>query len=237
MRTITQSIGLLWHALFLDRQAYATLRDEESPVSRGLIILLILGLAIALAGIIGTTLEWATSPSLNDLKDAIWELNQQAPWWENIESEPQALAMFEQIWNQIWDFMGLVIPSPVSSLSGLITKPLNLIVSWLIFGLLAHLFARLLGGSGKLDQTLGALALASAPQLLLLLTTLPYIVIAGIGTWTLICRYMAVRVTHNLSWTRTLWAVFLPVIVLGFLVFLVAMITGVVAGTLIAGGL
>lgn len=237
MQTITQSFGLLWHALFLDNRAYETLRDDKSPVKRGLVILVILGLALALAGIIGTTLEWATSPSLADLKDTIWELNQQAPWWGEIESEPQAMEMFEQIWDQVWLTMGFVFPTPLSSLSGLISKPLNLIIGWLIFGLLAHLFARALGGTANLDQTLGVLALAAAPQMLLLLTTLPYITIAGITTWTLVCRYMAIRVTHNLSWSRTLWVVLLPKIVLVLLAVILAIIFGMIAGALIAGGL
>jgi hypothetical protein len=144
--------------------------------------------------------------------------------------------MFEQIWDQIWQVMGFMIPSPASSLSGLILKPIGLIISWLIFGFLAHLFARMLGGSASLSQTLGATSLAAAPQLLVLLTALPFVVVAGIGTWTLLCRYMAIRVTHDLSWARSLWSVILPPILLGFLTFLLAMLLGIGLAPLIAGG-
>jgi len=236
MQTISQSFGLLWNALFLESQAYAAMRDNKSPIKKGLIILIILGLALALAGIIGTTLEWASSPSLDAIRETIWEKYQQSPWWQFIEAEPQALQMFEQRWDQIWQFMGYVIPTPVSSLSGLILKPLGLIISWLIFGLLAHLFARMLGGSATLSQTLGATSLAAAPQLLGLLTALPFVVIAGIGTWTLLCRYMAIRVTHELSWARSLWSVILPPILLGFLAFLLATLFGIALVPIIAGG-
>jgi hypothetical protein len=236
MQTISQSFGLLWRALFLESQAYAAMRDNKSPIKKGLIILIILGLALALAGIIGTTLEWASSPSLDAIRETIWEKYQQSPWWQFVEAEPQALQMFEQIWDQIWQFMGFVIPTPVSSFSGLILKPLGLIISWLIFGLLAHLFARMLGGSATLGQTLGATSLAAAPQLLMLLTALPFFVIAGIGTWTLLCRYMAIRVTHDISWARAMWSVLLPPILLGFLAFLLGMLLGIGLGPLIAGG-
>jgi hypothetical protein len=236
MQTITQSFGLLWNALFLDDQAYATMRDNKNPVRKGLVILIILGLAIALAGIIGTTLEWASGPSMDAIRETVWELYQQSPWWQFMEVEPEALEMFTQVWDQMWQIMGYVIPTPVSSLSALIFKPLGLIIAWLIFGLLAHLFARMLGGSANLGQTLGATSLAAAPQLLLLLTVLPFVVVAGITTWTLLCRYMAIRVTHDLSWARAMWVVLLPNIVLFVIVFLLALMGGVIAGSLIAGG-
>jgi hypothetical protein len=236
MQTISQSFGLLWNALFLESQAYAAMRDNKSPVKKGLIILIVLGLALALAGIIGTTLEWASNPSMDAIRETIWEMYQKSPWWQFIEAEPEALKMFEQIWDQIWQVMGFMIPSPASSLSGLILKPIGLIISWLIFGLLAHLFARMLGGSATLGQTLGATSLAAAPQLLGLLTALPFIVIAGIGTWTLLCRYMAIRVTHDISWARAMWSVLLPPILLGFLIFLLGMLLGIGLGPLIAGG-
>jgi hypothetical protein len=236
MHTLSQSFGLLWNALFLESQAYAAMRDNKSPVKKGLIILIVLGLALALAGIIGTTLEWASSPSLDAIRETVWEKYQQSTWWQFIEAQPEALQSFENTWDQIWQFMGYVIPTPVSSLSGLILKPLGLIIGWLIFGLLAHLFARMLGGSATLSQTLGATSLAAAPQLLGLLTALPFVAIAGIGTWTLLCRYMAIRVTHNLSWARSLWAVILPPIVLGFLLLLLGMLFGVALGSVIARG-
>lgn len=236
MQTITQSFGLLWNALFLEGQAYVAMRDNKSPVKKGVVILVILGLALALAGIIGTTLRWASDPSLEAIRETIWVMYQQSPWWQFIEAEPEALNMFTQVWDQIWQIMGYVIPTPVSSLSGLLFKPLGLILGWLIFGLLAHLFARMLGGSANMGQTLGATSLAAAPQLLILLTALPFVVVAGIGTWTLLCRYMAIRVTHDLSWARAMWTVVLSMILIGFLLFLLAMILGIALAPLVAGG-
>ena len=236
MQTISQSFSLLWGALFLESRAYAAMRDNESPVKKGLIILIILGLAVAVAGIIGTTLEWASSPSLDTIRDTIYEMYQQSPWWQFIEAEPQALQTFQQTWDQIWQIMGFVIPSPASSLSGLILAPLSLILSWLIFGVVAHLFARILGGTANLGQTLGATSLAAAPQLLVLLTAVPFLVVAGIATWTLLCRYMAIRVTHELSWARAMWSVILPQVALLILVVIFVGLAGIALGPIIAGG-
>lgn len=236
MQAISQSFSLLWGALFLESQAYATMRDNKSPFKKGFIILIVLGLALALAGIISVTLEWASSPSLAAIQETVLEKYQQSFWWHFIEAEPQALNLFEQTWEQIWQILGFVFPTPASSLSGLILKPAGLIASWLIFGLFAHLFARMLGGKANLSQTLGATSLAAAPQLLGLLTVLPFVVIAGIGTWTLLCRYMAMRITHELSWQRAMWSVFLPTVLLSFLLFLLAAVIGFGFLTIMAGG-
>lgn len=236
MQTITQSFSLLWRALFLDEDAYATMRDYARPVQRGLVTLLILGLAVAIAGVVGVTLEWAGSPSLSAIRETVTNMIQGTPWWPLLESNLQALQSFMQMWDTMWNVMGFAFPTPVSSLSGLILQPVSLILSWLIFGLLAHLFARVFGGTGSLGQTLGATSLAAAPQLLLLVTALPFVAVAGIATWTLLCRYMAIRVTHQLSWGRSLWSVVLPQFVIGFFVFLLALLFSVVMGLIFAGG-
>ena len=234
MQTISQSFGLLWDALFLESRAYATMSEGKSPVKKGLIILIILGLALGVAGFISATLEWASSPNLNAIKDTVYELYQQAPWWQFIEAEPEGMKMFEQIWEQVWQFVGILVPTPASSLSGLILKPLGLIITWLIFGVVVHLFARMLGGTAVLSQTLGATSLAAAPQLLGLLTALPFVVVAGIGAWTLLCRYKAVRVTHDLSWARAMWSVLLTLIALISLGMILAIAGGVLFGFVMA---
>ena len=234
MQAISQSFSLLWNALFLEDQAYSTMSENKSPVRKGLVILIILGLALALAGFIGTTLKWASSPSLDAIRDTVYEINQQAPWWHFLEEDPGSMQRFKQIWDQIWQFVGYLVPTPTSSLTGFIVRPLGLIISWLIFGVLVHLFARLLGGTAVLGQTLGATSLAAAPQLLSLLTALPFVVVAGIGTWTLFCRYMAVRVTHELSWARALWSVLLTLIVLWLLLMILVVGVSFIAGSIIA---
>jgi hypothetical protein len=234
MQTISQSFGLLWDALFLEDRAYAAMSENKSPVTKGLVILIILGLALAVAGFIGTTLEWASSPSLDAIRETVYELNQQAPWRQFLEADPQSMQMFEQIWEQVWQFVGFMVPTPASSLAGFIFRPFGLIISWLIFGVLVHLFARILGGTARLGQTLGATSLAAAPQLLGLLTALPFVVVAGIGTWTLLCRYMAIRVTHELSWARAMWSVLLTLLVLWLLLIILAAAGGVIASSIMA---
>ena len=114
----------------------------------------------------------------------------------------------------------MLSPSPLSSLAGFIITPLSLLISWFIFGLVAHLIAKIFGGQGQFAQTLGTTALASAPQLLALFSALPFVTLAGIGIWTLLTRYMAIRVTHDLSWGRAVWVTVLAMLVISLVLFI-----------------
>lgn len=240
MQAISRDLRLLWDALFLQRDAYATMRDDNNPFVEGLFILVVLGVVLALVGIVGTTLEWASSPSLDEIRDTVLGFLQQMQWWQFMEQSPESMQMFRTTWDQVWRFVGMAAPSPATSLAGIITKPLGLIIGWLLYGAIAHLLARLLGGKGNVGQTLGTTALAAAPQMLNVVTVLPFTVVAGLGTWTLLCNYMALRTAHDLSWPRAMWAALLPPIILGVIVgALVAVllaIFGASMAALFAGG-
>ena len=229
MHAITRSFGLLWDALFLQRDAYAHMRDDDNPFVEGLFILVLLGVLLAVAGVIGTTLEWASGPNLNTVREVVLKNLQAMDWYRFVQQSPGSESQFLQIWNGIWNAAAGLAPSPLRSLTGIITKPLALIVWWLVFGLLAYVFARVFGGKGTLNQTLGATALAASPQLVTLLTVLPFVAIASLGTWTLLCSYMALRTVHDLSWPRAVFAALLPVLIVGLVI-------GLIVGAVLAVG-
>jgi hypothetical protein len=240
VQTFSESLGLLWEALFLQPQPYAAMRDRKNPAGKGVVILIILGLVIALAGFIGSLLTWATSPDITALQETVLKYLQQMSWWDMMAIDPQAQAIWFQIWDTIWQVIRFLSPSPTSGLAGFIFTPLSLLVSWIIFGLVAHGMAKLFGGKGQLAQTLGTTSLAAAPQLLMLFSAFPFVTIAGIGVWTMLARYMAIRVTHDLSWGRALWVTLLSMLVI-FLVLAFLFAAGVVAfgttlGAVIGGG-
>jgi hypothetical protein len=237
MSVITENIALFWEALFLNPKPYATMRDQKNPVTKGVVLLVILGLALALANLIGSVLTWASSPDLMAVKDVILRNMQQMAWWQMMSVDPQATAMFLQIWNSVWQAVAFLNPTPASGLLGFVTTPLVLIITWLLFGVLAFLMAKLFGGHGGLGQTLGTTALAAAPQLLGLFNFVPYLTLAGIGIWTILARYMAIRVTHDLSWGRAAWVTVLTMVILYILVFLLAGAGAVVFGITMASAI
>lgn len=217
MQSISSWTSLLGRALFLRSEAYEEMRQADSPVGKGLVIILIVGVVIALAGLVGTFLEWAATPDLKAVQEAVYAGLTQMPWYRDaLRASPDFAREFDRWFNWGWTLARWFGASSLSSAAGnLVLTPLGLVVRWLIYGLLAHLFARLLKGQASLSQTLGCTALAVAPQLLNLAQVLPFLAVGGaVGTWTLLCRYVALKQAHQLSWGRTLAATLLPTLVL-----------------------
>ena len=107
--------------------------------------------------------------------------------------------------------------------ANIILIPLALVVRWLIYGLLAYLFAHWLGGTADLSDTLGVLALAVAPQALNLLNVFPYVELGGlVALWGVLCAYVGLKTIHNLRWNRAMSATLLPFV----LVIVVAILAG-----------
>ncbi|MCB0237652.1 MAG: hypothetical protein KDH08_03225, partial [Anaerolineae bacterium] len=73
--------------------------DDDNPFVEGLFILVLLGVLLAVAGIIGTTLEWASSPNLNTVRDVVLNNLQNMEWYRSMQLAPGGESTFLQIWN------------------------------------------------------------------------------------------------------------------------------------------
>ena len=231
----TLSFNLVLRALFLDSDAYAELRDDHNPFLEGLFLLTIIGALTALLALIGQLLAWASTPSLAAIKDTVFRDLQLMPWWAQMSPLPGFAEQFRQWYDRGWQVLPALFgaPNPGGAAANILLWPLGILLSWLVYGLLAHLFARILGGGGRLNQTLGVSALAFTPLLLRGLDFIPFLVIGSVmNTWQLICRYKALRVTHRLTWGRAFWATLLPFVV--YLLFW--LIVGGIAAAIIATG-
>jgi hypothetical protein len=233
----TLSLALVFRALLLDSEAFDELRDDDDPFVEGLFLLVIIGLIAAGLALVGQVLAWGSVPRVDAIRDVVLSNLQQQPWWPAIGSNPQALAAFQRFWDLGWRlFMPLFgAPDPGRASLNLLIWPIWLVLSWLVYALLAHGFARLLGGRGSLSGALGTAALSFTPFLLNGLSIVPFLVFGGaLNTWQLILRYKAVRSAHALPWGRSVAATLLP-----YLVYLVlwlglgsalAVIVAVIAG-------
>jgi hypothetical protein len=236
MQAISRAVHLIWDALFLQHRAYETMRDDDNPFVEGLFILVLLGVFVALVGIVGVLFEWGSSPNLGEIQEVVFDNLRQMPWYEQMQTEggQQAVDIFTQIWNTNWQIVQALVPTPLTALAGIVTKPLGLIIAWLVFGVIAHALARLFGGTGNLGQTLGTTALAASPQLIIAVGALPFVAVAGVGTWTMLCRYMALRTAHDLSWPRAVWATILPPIIIGLVLGILATLGFIAFGATLA---
>jgi hypothetical protein len=231
MQRISGFADLVAGGLFLRTHAYEDMRQARNPFVQGLLIVVVIGLIVALAALVGTLLEWASSPNMAAIQDAVYAGLTQMPWYrQQLGLTPGFAAEFKRWYDLGWTFARrFLAPNPGSAAANIILTPLGLIVSWLIYGLLAHFFARLLRGEAQLGQTLGCTALAVAPHILKAAEVVPFLAVGGVvGTWTLIGRYLALKQAHRLSWGRAFWATLLPMLVLGLLGVILAAL-GVVA--------
>ncbi len=231
-KRLRETLRLVWRGLLLEPTAYDEVAADDNPFVEGVFLIVGIGILAGLGMLIGGLLAWATTPDLGQIKTILLEALRNTAWYDALRADPEALRQFEQQYELGWRLGELLAPSPSQAFLMLLLTPLRLLLSWLWFGLVAHLVARLLGGNGTLGQTMGAAALATAPQLLLIAGLVPGLVVAGIGTWTLLARYVAVRRVHeNLPWPRVLVAVLTPPVLL----ILIGLLLGLVAIPVLAG--
>jgi Yip1 domain len=216
----TLSLNLVLQALFLDGDAYDQLRDDDNPFIEGLFMIVIIAAGIALLSFLGQLLAWISMPPLGAIKEVIFRTLQQMPWWSDMTGNTRAYESFLRTWDMAWRVFPVLFgaPDPLRGAANIVVMPLTAVLGWLVYGLLAHGFARLFKGVGTLNQTLGTTALAYTPWLFYGLGIIPFFVVGGVlGTWQLICRYKAVRSTHQLSWGSAFWATLLPYVVYALL--------------------
>ena len=232
-------IRLAWEALFLSEEPYAEMHDSPNAVLRGLGLVVLVALAVALVGLVGGTLEWATTPDMRDVQKVVLAGIKQMDWYKELQDNPEFREQFTQQFEMGWRIFPQLFgaPSPGRAALQIVLLPLRLAVTWFLYGVVTHLFARLLGGQGGLGQTLGCTALAAAPQLLNLATFFPYLVVGGVvGTWTILCRYVALKTCHRFRWGRALAATLLPYVALAVVVSFFACLGGVVSALIFGGG-
>lgn len=223
-------LGTARDAILFKSQVYEEFISSQRPFLKGLVFLLILGLLVGILMGIGDVIEYTFMPDLNMVKQTVAENLKTAPWYLGIPPEGR-----EAMWQQYelgWKiFPAIFAPSPGKALAGVLATPLFWILQWLIYGAVAWVFARLLGGTAGLGVTLGALALGFAPGVFKLLELIPYAQATGIllGVWGFVCCYYAIKISHNFGAGKAFLVTLLPYL----LILVLAVAVSVVAFALI----
>lgn len=227
-----------WRGLFLDPDVYEEMRQDNNPFVEGLFLIVVVAVIVAIVGVIGTTMAWLSAPNPVALQETVMRGLENMDWYRQMAQfgGAEAIEQFRQTFNQIWQgVISVVFPNPATAALNIILLPLSIIISWLVYGVVAHLVARLLGGKASLSETLGTTAFAVTPQLFNLVLLFPNVVVGGVvSTWTLLCRYTALKTAHQLSWGRALTATILPLIILGLIGFVLAAGLAALVGSTIA---
>jgi hypothetical protein len=133
---------------------------------------------------------------------------------QQVQADPQFAANFQIGYFVGWDALRVLLGIPVPAVAGGLYLLLFImtLVNWLTYGVLAHLFARWLGGQARFSQTLGVTALAYAPLLLFTVELVPGAVmpVGLVFAYLLVAKFMAISQAHGLTGGRALAAVLAP---------------------------
>jgi hypothetical protein len=221
---------LLGKALMLDPDPHLVMVDDDQPWVEGLFMTVIVGVLAGVAQLIGGWLLTASMPPANAVLETLLRAL-------GAGLGPEALVQSEASLRAAWGWFGFVTGygGGWGRLLLIITTPLLLIIQWALFGAVGHGVARLLGGEGTLNQTLGATGLIVAPQVLLFFKIVPFVAVSGglLLVWSTLIAYRAVGVAHGLPWDRALLAVLVPPALFALII---GIFYGATAGFLIFGG-
>ena len=225
-RTYPEMLG---KALVLEADPFIAMVDDDEPWAEGLFMVVVVGLTVGLARLIGGWLTAAALPPLDATIEALINGWQQLNAQLGLGIDPAAAdAAIRSVVDLAAGYNGM--GGGWTSLFVLVATPTGFVLQWLFYALIAHLVARLMGGTGTFSQTLGALALVMAPQGLRILTAIPFVSVSGLLliVWSMLISYRALEVAHELPWRRAAWTAVIPPVVVTVLIAGVVVLTGIV---------
>ncbi len=192
---------LVGKALVLETEPFITMGEDDNPWVEGLFLVTCVGVLLGGAHLVGGLLYTASMPSAVALRETLLNSVQQlTPLLAPAADPAQVETTFRQMWNfgaSLAGYQGGWARFFVALL-----VPVWLIAQWFFLAATTHVAARALGGRGTWVQTLGTSALAFAPQVLGLLTLIPFVSVSRLllGVWGLLIVYRGIEVTHDLAW-------------------------------------
>lgn len=191
-------------AILLNYRAFDTVKAHPKPMRRGLTILGIIIIALILFRGLELLLGYLTTPRFDIVSTNVLDRVTALDWYvAQSGANPEFANTFNLAYDSVWQLIRIVggYPSPVGTAVSLVWTIITLLLSWLLYGAVAHLFARWFGGKAGYKEFLGPLALSYAPLLLLGLEFLPGFALTAllVPLMMLITKYLAVRETYALS--------------------------------------
>jgi hypothetical protein len=218
----------LWRTVILDDAGYQAWRERPNIFLRGILLIIVISLVAGLVSFGVDLVSRVTPPQIADIEEGMnaWmEMNQYFPFAQDPEFQEQWQGMVDVMVPMIRELSDVGAPLPrgvtgfFNALGSWLSRALAAISGWLFYGALVLIAANLLGGSAKLADFLGTVALYVLPGLLLLLQPIPCVgwLLALAGTiWSIVVYIKATSVATDLDAGKAILAVILP-----FLAFIV----------------
>ncbi len=217
MESLTYLFRLSTAGLFLDTDTFRSQRDNPAALRDGFFVVLLVGITVGAASLIGSFLTLLSRPDPQTILAIVQSGLERTPFVAELRRSNPTFDL-NPIFAQLTQIAGFL---QWSSLINAVVTPFLYLLGWLIYGVVAHLAARSLGGEGSLAQTLGCTALASGANWLAVVQIVPFAQVAGTTILGLIGCYLGLRAAHNLPAWRAFWAALIGPMVLVVLLMLI----------------
>ena len=222
-------LSTLWRTVILDDAGYQEWRERPNVFLRGITLIIVVSLVAGLLTFVFDLVNQVTPVKVDQITAGMTQWQQFVP----VELDPE----FQEFWESMVDVIAPMVrdlaevqaPLPrglvgfFNSFGAWLSRALTAIGGGIFYGVLVLLFVNLLGGTAKIPEFLGTVALYIVPGLLVLFGPIPCIgaILAFIGTvWSIVVYMKATSVAGNLDTGRTILAVLAPalsIFVLGIL--------------------
>jgi hypothetical protein len=231
-------VNTLWRSVILDDAAYQEWRERPNVFLRGITLIVVISLVAGLVSF-GVTLFNQVKPvRIVDIEKGINQWldvqSQFIPFYQDPEAQRTMEEMMDVMVPMITDLANIQAPLPrgitgfFHAFGGWLSRALAAIGGWLFYGTLVLIFVNLLGGTAKLPEFFGTVALYIVPGLLVLLGPIPCVgwLFVLVGTiWSIVVYMKATSVVGGLDTGRAILAVIAP--------FFALMLLGILFGTVL----
>jgi hypothetical protein len=226
-------LSTVFKTAILDDAAFQEWRERPNLFLRGIVLIILVSLVAGLIVFVINFVNMATPVDAAKIEEEIYrnlEMQSQFnPSFQDPEVRKLIDGMMDVMIPMVTEIAKIEAPLPrgitgfFQAVGGWLSRALVAIGGWMFYGALVLIFVNLLGGSAKLPDFLGTVALYIVPALLGLLSPVPCVgwLIALIGMiWSVVVYIKAVSVAGDLDGGRAIVAAVAPlaaIVLLGFL--------------------
>ncbi len=223
--------------MILDDGAYQEWQERPNLFLRGIVLIIIVTLVAGLLVFAVNLIDRAKPVDEASIRDKMKQWTDMQSQWFPFYGDPEVQEMMEGMMDVMVPMVTEIaqIRSPLpkgitgffQTLGEWLTRSFVAMAGWLFYGALVLIFVNLLGGTAKLPDFYGMVALYVVPGLLALLRPIPCIggILVLIGAiWSIVVYIKATSASTGLDGGRAIVAVVAPFVAISLLAILLSML-------------
>jgi hypothetical protein len=223
--------------LILDDGAYQEWQERPNLFLRGIVLIIIITLVAGLLVFAVNLVNRARPVDEASIREGMKQWTEMQNQWFPFYGDPEVQELMEGMLDvmvpMVTELAQVRSPLPkgitgfFQTLGEWLTRAFAAMAGWLFYGALVLIFVNLLGGTAKLPDFLGMVALYAVPGLLALFRPIPCIggLLALVGAiWSIVVYIKATSVSTGLDGGRAIVAVVAPFLAVTLLAILLSML-------------